>query len=193
MKRFIILISIGLLFISFNQAISQEIKVEKEERVKDSAVPKKSIGWLDTVFPKDKKTKWFKESTSGKTSYEAKFKYLGQKYSVEFSESGVFEDIEFLVNWKSLDRTIQDQLLSLLSEFDKIKIKKTQKNWTSPSHETLKEAIQNTDPSSITERYELVLQGKKGSRFHIWEALLSIDQLISIKEVKLRSTANLDF
>ncbi len=189
------LLTLTLLLLSYNgqSLFGQEFKIEKEERVGLTEVPTQSVEWLNAVFPNNAKVKWYRETTSGKTSYEAKFKYFNKNYSVEFSESGDFEDIEFLVNWKALNSNVKGQLLTLLSDFDKIKIKKVQKQWTSPAQELLTEAIQKADAGKITERFELVFQAKKDNKYHIWEALLSLEKLISIREVKLLSTANLDF
>ena len=75
------------------------------------------------MFPESVKVKWYKETTSGITSFEAKFKYQGKKYSVAFSEDGVFEDIEFIVKWKSLNTELKYRLLGLLSDYENIKIK----------------------------------------------------------------------
>ena len=191
-KFFQSLIALSFLLMA-NGLSGQEIKVEKEERVREVEVPAQSTGWLSEVFPSLSKVKWYKESTSGKTSYEAKFKYQSKKYSVEFSETGAFEDIEFLVNWKSLDENLRDRLINLLTGFEKIKVRKVQKQWTGDNKEILKDAIQNSKPKGIIERYELVFQAKKGGKYHIWEALLSETKLISLLEVRLRSTANLDF
>jgi hypothetical protein len=47
-----------------------------------------------------KRVKFYKESDGDKISFEAKFKYKKQHFSVEFFASGVLEDIEILINKK---------------------------------------------------------------------------------------------
>lgn len=175
--------------------IAQEKKVESEQRVEQEFVPQESIEWLNEVFRRPKQLKWYKETTSGITSYEAKFKQDGKKFSVEFSESGAFEDIEFIVRWKSLDNELRETLLQGMSGFEKIKVKKVQEQWTSNQASQLAAGIEEGRAlQGITQKYELVIQAEKEGETSLWEVLITESgEVERVQEVVLRSTANLDF
>jgi hypothetical protein len=85
----------------FSYSFSQT-KTEKETRIKFDEFPTIAQLYFKNLSNEFKRVKFYKESDGDKISYEAKFKYKKQHFSVEFFASGVLEDIEILINKKNI-------------------------------------------------------------------------------------------
>jgi len=70
-----------ILLISFFCIALQAQKIEKETRIKANEAPPKAVHWLVNSFEAAPEITWYVETTSGKRSYEAKYKKAGKKYS----------------------------------------------------------------------------------------------------------------
>ncbi|GAB5522754.1 MAG: hypothetical protein Roseis2KO_06260 [Roseivirga sp.] len=172
----------------------QEVKKEREERVKSIDVPAESRSWLSKTFPAIKKVKWYKEETSGKKSFEAKFRQKGSKYSVEFSEQGVIEDVEVSKGLSDLPESTEQQLRAAFGNFDKFRLIEFQEQWTADTPQLLQQALLNQDSTQITIRYEVVFKAIMDGQHTLWEGLFDTrGQLLSKRKVALRPTDNLDF
>jgi len=73
---------------------AQEKKREYEERINESQMPKEALSILKKIPVAKKRLKHYLENDGSKTSFESKFKFGKNKYSVEFSEEGKLQDIE---------------------------------------------------------------------------------------------------
>ncbi len=186
---------IVLAFSLYSLALSgQEVKKEREERVRSMEVPEESRSWLSKSFPAAKKVKWYREETSGKKSFEAKFKRKGNKYSVEFSESGTIEDVEISKRLSDLPELIQQKLRTAFTGYSKFKLIEFQEQWTADSPELLQQALHNQGSSQIIIRYEIVFKAIMDGQHTLWEGLFDREgQLLSKRKVALRPTDNLDF
>lgn len=172
----------------------QQVKTEREERIKSIEVPQQSRDWLFKSFPGLKKAKWYKEETSGKESYEAKFKRAGKKFSVEFSEAGLIEDVEITRRLAELTPATRQKLEEAFSQFEKFKIRKLQEQWTAASPDLLQVALLSNNNSAIEVRYEVVFKALIEGQHTIWEGLFDGEgRLLEKKRVALRPTDNLDF
>lgn len=173
---------------------AQDTKREQEQRLPADQVPETSQAWLEQAFQGVKKVKWYREITSGKTSFEAKFKDGGHRYSVEFSVSGVVEDVEKKVTLGQLPANERNLLKKGFSQLKKFKLVKIQEQWTAPTSEALLKAIQSNDPGMATIRYEVEFRAEIDGVNSLWEGLF--DQsgtLLSKRRVQLRPTDNLDY
>ncbi len=195
MKRFRSSILILLLAACISlPALSQEIKIERETRVKSTVIPQASVNWINASFPDAKRIRWYQEVTSGKKSYEAKFKALGTTLSVEFSEEGFLEDVEINKKLKQLPNLTKEALSKSFLQFEKFKIVKLQEQWTGTSPELIQKAALNNDPSQITVRFEIVFRAKIDGKQGIWEGLFDGQgTLLRKKRIVLRPTDNLDY
>ena len=156
-------------------------------------VPEVSRQWLSTAFPNLPKVKWYKETTSGKESYEAKFKRNKKRYSVEFDTNGAVEDVERLTKWRALSNEVQASLGSTFDEMERFKLIKIQEQWTAATPRLLSEAILNNDRAAITLRFEVVFKANIEGEQAIWEGLFDANgQMLSKRKVILRPTDNLD-
>jgi len=189
MRRFItcflILISLG--------TIAQD-KEEKEFRVKRKDVPSEARKWFKDAFEGARKVNWYYEESSGTGSYEAKLKYRGLEYSVEFDTTGRIEDIEVKIEWEELPDEVKNNLNSYFStNYTKYKILKIQKQYTG-SPDDLEDLIDENEKEDITVRYELEFHGRTDTENELWEGLFSSNgSLIEVRKIKLMPTNNLEF
>lgn len=181
-------------FVLGSMVCSAQPKTEREMRIARDEVPQSALNWFYEVFPTSAKVKWYAEETSGKQSFEAKLNHDGQKFSVEFSESGEIEDIESEINWKEMPEELQQNLTQFFEQyFKRHSIRKVQRQWTG-SEGALKTAISQNSASEITTRYEIEFYGVDDDRKALWEGLFTEDgELIEKREVILRPTDNLNY
>jgi hypothetical protein len=66
-------------------SLAQDVKKEIETRVDISEVPAAAVQALTPWLSSDSKVKWYREEGSDGLSYEAKFKSLHYRWSVEFN------------------------------------------------------------------------------------------------------------
>jgi hypothetical protein len=184
---FIFLFSSTLIF-------AQNEKIEAEQRIKSTEVPTKSIEWLRQSFPNTRKVKWYQETTSGVKSFEAKFKLNSNKYSVEFSENGLIEDVEILREIDRIEEPYLSNLKDAFGQIEKFKLSKIQEQWTSDFSEKLSLAIRENNSALITIRFEVEFTAIIDESFSLWEGLFDQNgNLLYKRKVKLRATDNLDY
>ncbi|NHE58257.1 hypothetical protein [Cyclobacterium plantarum] len=175
------------------QSLAQE-KVEREYRVKAPEVPAEARDWLDDSFEGRKKVKWFMEETSGKRSYEAKFSWKKEAYSVEFDLSGKIEDIEIQKDWEDLEEEVRINLGSYFDgKYNKWRIEKIQLQYTGDPDD-LEDLMDEEEQEDIQLRYEIeyYAEGEEGK--NLWEGLFDDKgKLIGRREIIIPPADNLFF
>jgi len=187
MKNLIILFLIILSLQGFSQN-----KYEKETRIKESELPEKALVFVYSLAFNNK-IKWYKETGINKTSFEAKTKYKGQKYSIEFSENGFFEDIEIKINKGRVPLKTFEKINKILSnENGKYSIEKIQLQYSGPPEDVLSYIKNNDTANRIIVRYEIVISTKKQGSYIMFEYLFSeAGDFIDKSKITLKSTDNL--
>ncbi|MEM7297723.1 MAG: hypothetical protein AAF391_05595 [Bacteroidota bacterium] len=180
-----------LLIVLLNTPIllfAQEKKIEKERRLKQSEFPSAIVKLLDPYLPQSKKIRFYEEINEHGKSFEAKVTFEGYRFSIEFSEELVLEDIEMTINSDEVPPSTLDKIRKELLPFQKSKIGKIQKQFSSDSQSPenqLSNALTNRSGDLI--RYELIIHGKK-EEWKTYEMLFEDDgSLISVREVVTRS------
>jgi len=183
-----------ILLISFFCIALQAQKIEKETRIKANEAPPKAVHWLVNSFEAAPEITWYVETTSGKRSYEAKYKKAGKKYSVEFSDEGYVEDIEFIVKWKNLNSEVKSALKRHFEKhYTRFKIHKIQIQYTG-SDTDLARVLTGNDAKEIQTRYEIEYYGKQKSEKIFWEGLFTSEgELIEKREIIQRPVDNLNY
>ena len=114
-------------FIGFSQT-----KNEKEFRINESAFPTEARGHFNIILDSINYIKYYKETDGEKHSFEIKFKYKKQHYSVEFDTLGNLEDIEILIKKKHLPKevwhNIQDYFSKNYKTYSLVKLQKQYRN-----------------------------------------------------------------
>jgi len=91
-----------------------QYKFEKENRIRKADVPEEASSFVDAMAF-DSKVKWFEEIGYDKTSYEAKTKRDGKKFSIEFSAEGVFEDVEIEIETNGIPKNTYSRITDYLT------------------------------------------------------------------------------
>lgn len=177
----------------FNTGFSQT-KFEQEFRIKPGDVPGSALEFIDSM-EFDRKIKWYKEIGHHGKSIEAKTRFKGKKYSVEFSAEGVFEDVEIEIKCTEIPLDTRREIEKYLhSEYTKYSIDKIQMQYSGTKESVLnliKELDIDTKP---TIRYEIVLSSNIDKTYKMYEFLFSESgDFIQKQEIVLRNTDNIEY
>ncbi|SHK08762.1 hypothetical protein SAMN05216293_0228 [Flagellimonas taeanensis] len=172
-----------LLFLPF-WAMSQE-KREQEFRIDRTQFPDMAFSQIEEYLTNAKRIRFYQEMDSTKKSYEAKFKKGRLHYSVEFSEQGKLEDVEFIIKERDMPKDSWNAIMDHLhTEYPKFRIKKIQQQYPLNDRDPQKmlhEAFQNLILPYIN--YEFVFSAKKDKGFQTYEALFNAEgTLIHIRK-----------
>ncbi|NHF58703.1 hypothetical protein FK220_005090 [Flavobacteriaceae bacterium TP-CH-4] len=181
---------IPLFLISFS-GIAQN-KYEREHRIRKAQFPEKALSYISEKLVGAKKIRFYKEIDSTKVSYEVKFKKDRLRYSVEFSEEGVLEDVEILIKEVDIPNDTFARIQQYLQkEFTKYHIRRMQQQYPlggdSPET-TINNAFQNLMLPSI--KYEFIVAGKQDKEYHQYEVLF--DNKGNFEKLRKSLPANYD-
>lgn len=173
-------------FYSYSQS-----KLEIEERIEKEEVPFVAQQFIDSLCFSSK-IKWYLEKNYIKTTYEAKIKEKGQKYSIEFDSLGQIEDIEIEIDWKQIPTSVQASICTVLkADFEKHKISKIQIQYTGKTEDLIKVRMQK---DNLTIKYEIVLKGQNDSEIEFYEYLFSETGTFEQKMIlDFRNTDHLEY
>ena len=120
-----------IICLSLAQLIFSQTKNEKEARIEVSEFPEKAQNIIKVLPENCKQLKFYKETDGEKHSFEAKFKYKKQRYSLEFSTNGIIEDIEISTKFKDILNPFKDSIKAYFkNNFKKHKFIKIQKQYS---------------------------------------------------------------
>ncbi|MGB5653935.1 MAG: hypothetical protein WBM56_08880 [Robiginitalea sp.] len=162
---------LALIFCCF---LSAQAKYEREFRIKTSQFPQASLEVAEPFMDGVRKLRFYKEIDSSRQSYEIKFKRGRLKYSVEFSDKDVLEDIEVGIAEVDIPKASFQAIEQYLEEnFTKYKIRKIQQQYPrtafASTEETFRNAFQNLILPEI--RYELMVHAKTTEEYMDFEIL----------------------
>lgn len=176
MNRYSLLLAV--LFAFSYLSVFGQYKYEREHRIKKNQFPEAAHTFIEDYLENARKIKFYRETDSSKTSYEAKFKVDRLHYSVEFDEKGQLEDIEILIKEVDIPNDSYDKMTEFLeTNFSKYRIRKIQQQYPASETETIEKTLENAFQNLIfpTIRYELMVAGKKEKGFEDYEILFDAD------------------
>lgn len=182
----------SILFALTGFTLLAQDKTEVERNVSASEVPSVAQEWLHETYASTHRLHWYLEISSGKTSYEAKFRHRGAWHSVEFGEDGALQDIEIIVGLNDLPETARRGMATYFdTTYTKHSIRKIQQQLTGPP-EAVRAVIQDEPAGEVTCRYEVEFYGKNHQSKALWEGLFDDQgQLQERRRIVLRPTDNL--
>ncbi len=171
MKKFKIVLI--LLFLGA-EVLTAQNKYERQHRIRKSQFPEKALNYISEKLENTRRIRFYKETDSAQTSYEAKFKKDRLWYSVEFDKDGSLEDIEVLIKPVDIPNDSFSAIETYLKGyFSKYRIRRLQQQYPitkkEPTETTIKNAFQNLMLPSIN--YELIVSGKREKVFEQFEIL----------------------
>lgn len=162
-----------ILILIANFAIAQDKKIEKEEDIERQEMPTAAQEYLEENIPANaRKIRHYYETDGDKESYEAKFKFRKNRYSVEFNEIGELEDIEVVVKKDKLDKDLRKKIESYLdAQNDRYKIEKIQAQYLSGSSNTQQLLPGGKNETLPPDNYELIVATKNEGKLKKYEML----------------------
>lgn len=162
-----------LLILLVNCKVFAQQKFEREYRVKEREVPKKSVDFVHQCNFK-KKVKWYVEESQDGTTFEAKVYKKKHLYSIEFLENGTLLDVEKKVKFSKLPKDIKKRIhKTLATTFKKYHIKKTQKQWKGNSEKLIQFITKKKKATKEETAFEIVVKGRKNKKYHLFEILFN--------------------
>jgi hypothetical protein len=161
-----------------------QLKMERESRVKVSAVPLPARHLIDSCFGATK-IKWYVEESINHRTYEAKLKFEDKKYSVEFDTLGVLEDVEHEISLNAIPDSLRQKIETHLgATFKKYKIVKIQEQWVG-ERAVLHAKIKGRElPAPLVVNYEIVVVGKSGRLYKSFELTFNLaGEVVSYLEI----------
>ncbi|WP_299366086.1 hypothetical protein [Winogradskyella sp.] len=178
-----------LLFVllCFGQLVLGQTKNEKEKRIKLSAFPITAQNIIETLPKHCKRINFYKETDGEKLSFEAKFKYKGKRYSLEFSDQGLIEDLEVLTKFKAVETSIKTRIKDYFkSSYTKHKVIKVQEQYVFDSQFEPSQFITQvlSQDSGIVPNFEIIAEVKANKQRHLREFTFNKDgALLSFKTI----------
>lgn len=184
-----------LLFVVLGCASSDpaNLKQEYEKPVSKSEFPELANQTLDSFFDESVSINYFFEVDDVEESFEAKLFFNEEQYSIEFTTDGEIEDIEKIVSFESLGYALQGALTMFFSEeFSTYSINKIQVQYTSSvADEIFLAQVLNQNTDTITQRYEIEIEGKNDQELGYFEFLFTSNgELLQKRRMYKRSFDN---
>jgi hypothetical protein len=172
----------------------KDVKIEREKKVSPGQVPPRAVQWLQDALKQVESPDWYYELSNENESYEAKFKWKGERYSVEFHKDGGIEDIEIQRKWRLLPADVKEQMQSYFdSSYTKHKTTRIQVQY-SGDEALMKLLFTAAAPASLTRRFELEYHGKDEEENALWESLFDSEgQHISRRRIIVRPVDNINY
>ena len=167
------ILAISVIFLLSFQGFSQS-KYEKEFRIKAKDVPSSALAFVDSMTF-DSKVKWDKEIGLNDVTIEAKAKFKNERHSIEFSENGIFQDVEIVVKPNQIPFDAFSKISGILSQrHKKHKIEKVQVQYSGDRNLVLRFLRENrNNTNGITINFEVVISTKLNGNYIMLEYLFS--------------------
>jgi hypothetical protein len=149
-------------------------KYEREHRIRKSQFPEKAHRFIVEKLEGARRVRFYKETDSSKTNFEAKFKKDRLHYGIQFNEQGHLEEIVIVIRELDIpNEALANMKADLGHRFHKYRIRKILQQYPlqekTNEDKTLRDAFQNLLLPYI--RYELIVAGKEGRSPNDYEVL----------------------
>lgn len=182
-----------VIMLIITSVFSQE-KIEKESRLSVEKVPSEAKQFVASLMISNK-IKWYLEEGLTTNSIEAKFKKDKQKYSVEFTTSGILEDVEIEIKWNALRKEVQKAIQNQLNlDCIKHKIVKIQIQYSGSTNAIIQKIIEQSSNANLTTNYEIVVKCKSDQGKELMEYLFDEKgNKIRVTKIIFKASSNLEY
>lgn len=183
-----------MLLLVFVISLYGQKKYEKESRLNQADVPVNAIQFI-AALKTSSKIKWYFEEGIYENSVEAKFRWKGKKYSIEFDTLGNIQDVEVLMKWGEITDFVRNQINSQLdSTYTRYKIRKIQCQYIGNQTALLPFLKKEKYTQSVLTNYELIVKGKKKNSTKLYEILFDKKgKILRINEIIFKNSDNLEY
>jgi hypothetical protein len=192
LRKILVLFLLIIVFGKVTTALGQE-KFEREFNIQAAEAPAPARVFIDNC-DFDRKIKWYKEESQEGISFEAKTKFSGNWFSIEFDTLGVVEDVEKKVSKRELDLPEIEKInIALSDKFSKFKITKIQKQWKASAKDLQSLIFTGSAQGAFDLAYEVVVRGKSEKHWHTYEVLINpCGEVLKILKIVRRNTDNIE-
>ncbi|MEO6000592.1 MAG: hypothetical protein ABIN89_27335 [Chitinophagaceae bacterium] len=140
--------------------------------MRSSEVIAKARTYVENLFPKSKKIKWYWEENLQGVSIEAKINENKKTYSIKFDTLGALHDVELTQKFLELAIDVQQNITNYFqNQYDRYKIRKIQIQWIGDP-DVLRSLIKKEETNKkYTTRYEIEFSGRKNKDLESYESL----------------------
>ncbi|WP_124979227.1 hypothetical protein [Nonlabens xiamenensis] len=159
-------------------------KTEREEKIDATDFPLIALPVVQQIGRARKKVDYYKETDGVNLSYEAKLKYRRKRYSIEFDQKGVLEDVEIEIKNSEVPRVLRQQISNRLDTIARrFRIEKVQQQYRS-NERSLTDLIKLMDDNK-PDAYELIVAFKDQRKIYRKEMLFDPKgRLIQQRDIK---------
>ena len=181
------------IFVMIGSAIGQT-KYEKEVRIKEDAVPENAREFIDGLNF-DKKIRWYMEFGLETTTIEAKTKFKGKRYSIEFSKDGELEDVEVGIKWNNTAGEVRAKIDDYLTlKYKRYTIDKIQVQYTGDQGSISDFVRGQKDSEGLTVNYEMVFHTRVDKHYKKFEYLFSSSgEYLKSSEIVQKNSDNIEY
>lgn len=162
-----------ILLILFSINGFAQLKYEREIRIKEREVPVNALNFVEALNF-NTKIRWYKEIGENQVSFEAKTRFKGEKYSIEFSDEGTFEDIEIEISPEKMPVEVLNKIEeNLNSTYNQYTLQKVQIQFSGNPEVILANFPNRETIDEVDISYEIVLSTKLEGSYVMFEYLFS--------------------
>ena len=187
-RKLSLLIYFSLLPCIWIKAQEKLYKYELERRIKRSEFPVSALEQLDQLKGEKRRARYYKEWSNSVVTYEAKFKWMGKQWSLEFDSTGIFKDIEQLIPNRVIKKIITERMredIKRLGSPYKIVRVQRQFSWLLQNGQPFDPQMVNPGHKGVKIQYEIELEAKTAEgKLVSYEVLLDEDgKLLRKREI----------
>lgn len=168
-----------------------QTKYEREYRINEQDVPGTAIEYLNG-FPFNRRIKWYINQYAFSETFEAKVRYQGRLYSIDFNQEGILNDLEVDIRQKEMPKEITSKIhhqLGLI--FERYRILRIQAQFCTPDlHMKVSEGILKFLREA---NFEIIVEGNAGEGAAQYEILFSEEGSVLRKEELSNFPAFIEF
>lgn len=159
---------------------AQNVKIEREESITKEEFPSKAYTVVQSLNTDNKQVRYFKETDGERSSYEAKFKLNGRRYSVECDTEGNIQDVEITIKKKEISKAIWNLIKKeLAKENERFKVTKIQEQYVKSDD------LKNHINAGQNDNYEISVSFKSKRKIYRKEYLFNAaGEVLKIRDVK---------
>jgi hypothetical protein len=159
------------LILCLSNNLQAQIKYEKEVRLKRSQVPVEIFDYVNALA-QGAKVRWYSQYGIDNKVYEAKFKYQGKNYSVEFFDNGLLKDVEILIDVTEIEAALFEKIdTKLKAELSDYRITRLQLQILASSKDIIQYFRDKSTLSKLTQKYEIVVWTRTNNEIVSYEYL----------------------
>lgn len=180
------IILILILILWSNSGYTQN-KFEQDKRIKKKSIPAEAISIVDSI-QLSHKVKWYQQTSSHNTTYEAKTKHHNKRYNIVFSKQGKIEHLEIEITTNDISPIASKNITQFLTKtLGKYSYDQVKTQYTNLNALTLRRLINRQSENTPIKQYVIELTTKANGIF-VSFAYLFDDSGVFIKKTPIESS-----